>query len=99
MYEIDEWGHYLSSQFFRLIILLCSPANSMFMNDKELIRREMINHLCVSDCSFTQLQEKLSSKLRNKNNKQIFNDILKEIAIYNKPNQYEQGSYTLKSQF
>ena len=98
MYEIDDFGHYLAAQLFRLIILLCSPANSMFMNHEEMIRREVMHNLCAADCSFTQLEDKLSVD-HKKNYHGEFEKILNEIADYKQPNYHEQGCYSLKQEY
>ena len=63
------------------------------MTEAELIRREIVHRLCAGDKSYSELTRNIPRALTQHAK---FDEILKEVSVYQLPQGMEQGSYALK---
>ncbi|XP_048579140.1 E3 ubiquitin-protein ligase ubr3 isoform X3 [Nematostella vectensis] len=85
-----------------LIITLLSFRQHLGMNSKEIIRKEMVAQLCMSDRTHSQLVDLIPDKPGQSHKVQDFETILAELADYKAPGfecgWMQQGMYTPKDE-
>eukprot|EP01083_Nonionella_stella_P096740 272024_1 len=82
-----------ASEFLAFLLSLSSIHNRLWSSDEQMIRRELIHRLVVSDSSFSGLSEKICSRLV-KHSK--FEALIHEVADYKGPSHMQQGIFSLK---
>ncbi|CAM6105290.1 unnamed protein product [Calypogeia fissa] len=79
--------------FLRLMLLIVRERRNTGMSEKESLRSDVIQWLCVRDMTYSQLAYTLSGILVDQVK---LNSVLEEVAIYNDPKLQERGFYQLK---
>ncbi|PRP88998.1 e3 ubiquitin-protein ligase UBR1-like [Planoprotostelium fungivorum] len=85
----------LLEEFLRLVIILCTERTMSGHNEEQNIRKEIVHRLAVSDCTHSQITRNIEAQWVEHPQ---FERILKEVSVFLKPKQMEQGTYHLKDE-
>jgi hypothetical protein len=66
------------------------------LNDREIIKREVIHKLWIQKRTFSEIKKGLPIELKDHPD---LEKIVKEVAVFKKPREREQGSFELKPEF
>ncbi|KAL3678070.1 hypothetical protein R1sor_021026 [Riccia sorocarpa] len=81
--------------FLRLLLLIIRERRNTGMTEKESLRYDVIQWLCVRDHTHSQLAFTLGGVLLDQSK---LSSVLQEVAIYNNPRVQERGFYQLKQE-
>ncbi|BBN00658.1 hypothetical protein MPTK1_2g00960 [Marchantia polymorpha subsp. ruderalis] len=81
--------------FLRLLLLIIRERRNTGMFERESLRYDVIQWLCVRDQTYSQLAYTLGGNLIDQTR---LSSVLQEVAIYNIPKVQERGFYQLKQE-
>eukprot|EP01117_Protostelium_nocturnum_P009180 TRINITY_DN3287_c0_g1_i1.p1 TRINITY_DN3287_c0_g1~~TRINITY_DN3287_c0_g1_i1.p1 ORF type:complete len:2057 (+),score=781.40 TRINITY_DN3287_c0_g1_i1:96-6266(+) len=85
----------LMEEFLRFLIILYTERTYSGFTEKQVIRKEIIHRLAVADCTHSQIMAAIESGWVDH---PLFEGVLKEVSVFSKPKQMEQGAFHLKDE-
>lgn len=97
VYEPAQAFAMIEEMLYTIIVLLSDPTNIAGKSNRECLKREIVHHLCLGPCAYSDLMRRVSEKFSDD---PTLDKVLAEVATFKLPaGTADQGLYALKPEF